>query len=151
MSSYLESCDDRGVPDRSAARDCFGESIFGTSFLFRVDLRLPSIKSCSELLRDVPALLFLGTSPNRNFSLFCFVPFVDVLLWSGCLSSLSARGAGREDDLLPDCARCILSLIRVSSAEGCLPFSWKAMCGVDEELTSRDLESILPLFLLRPK
>lgn len=78
-SLNLESCDDLGVPTLSAASRVLGESVL---VLFvelslrigRVDVLvdrgvLLSLRSASELVLEVPALLLFGTSPRRNFSL----------------------------------------------------------------------------------
>lgn len=73
----------------------------------------------SEDLRLVSAFLFLGTSCSLNAS----------VAEDGAGEACWLRDLSLTDGDSLDVSRCFLSVLTIWS-EGCLPFSWNAMCGL---------------------
>lgn len=136
----LESWEDLGVPTVSAGRSVLGESVLGrfagaSLRIGKVDVLedrgvLVPLRSTSELVLEVPALLLFGTSPKRNcsFGVWLFAEFFGEPVCCNRVSSFVTACDAFADDFPPDAALRRLSLIsEVSSAEGCRPLSWKAI------------------------
>lgn len=102
-------------------------------------------RSDRGVLFGVPARLFLGTSCNLNFSVDCALLLAFGVLGFASwifVSSLSIDGDSLADPVLLVVATGFLVLsfdLSACSDDGCLPFSWKAMWGVEASEFASDV------------
>jgi hypothetical protein len=140
-SLNLESWDARGVAALSTDRSRFVDAVLVAGVLSTDRTSSVSlselVRSDREILRGVPARLFLGTSCSLNFSVDCTLLLafgvVGFASWIFA-SSLSIDGDSLAEPVLLVVAMDFLVLsfsLSACSDDGCLPFSWKAMWGVE--------------------